>query len=88
VEIIFSKEAQEDILLWKKSGDKKGMNRITELLHAIEQSPFEGIGKPELLKHNLAGYWSRRINREHRLVYRVINDFKIEVIALRFHYDK
>ena len=62
------------------------MKKITQLITVIEQSPFEGIGQPEALEYDLAGFWSRRINQEHRLVYRVINDQEVEIISLRFHY--
>ncbi len=64
----------------------KLMNKITQLITAIEQSPFDGIGKPEALKYDLSGFWSRRINQEHRLVYRVINENQVEFVSLRFHY--
>jgi len=62
------------------------MNRISLLIKSIEENPFDGIGKPEALKYNLTGCWSRRITKEHRLVYRMMRDNKIEVISLRFHY--
>jgi toxin YoeB len=88
VEIIYSPEAQADISYWKQSGNKKLMARISELTLAIEQQPFAGIGKPELLKHSLSGCWSRRINKEHRLVYRQRGKQVIEIISLRFHYDR
>jgi toxin YoeB len=88
VEIIYSPEAQEDIAYWKKSGTKKIMDRISSLITAIEQDPYRGIGKPEPLKHLLSGCWSRRINKEHRLVYRTIDKKKVEVISMRFHYDR
>lgn len=87
MEIIYSEEAQEHIRKWKKSGDKKVMNRISALLSSIEQDPFTGIGKPESLKFNLSGYWSRRISKEHRLVYKVVDRNTVEVISLMFHYD-
>jgi toxin YoeB len=86
MEIVYSNTALEDLKFWKQSGNKKMMERISALISSIEASPFEGIGKPEALKHNLKGFWSRRINHEHRIVYRVINENKIEVISLRFHY--
>ena len=65
--------------------DKKVRNKIVELLQAIVNDPFKGIGKPEPLKHQLKGCWSRRINREHRLVYQVTNDAVI-IISCKFHY--
>jgi len=70
---------------WKKSGNKSLMGKITRLLEDIEKTPFEGIGKPEALKHDWTGYWSRRITSEHRLVYKVDNDV-IYVAQLRYHY--
>ena len=85
MEIIYSPEAQEDIKAWKRSGDKNIMNRISSLISSIEETPFSGIGKPEALKYDLIGCWSRRITKEHRLVYRVSTN-KIEIISLRFHY--
>lgn len=68
MEIIYSEESQKDIQFWKKSGNKIIQNKIQQLLNAISQDPFNGIGKPEMLKHNLTGLWSRRINQEHRIV--------------------
>ncbi len=85
MEIIFSPKAEEHLQYWKKTGDKRTMQKIENLLESIVVSPFEGIGKPEPLKHEFSGFWSRRITQEHRLVYRVSED-KIEVASLRFHY--
>lgn len=64
----FSDQAKEDIKFHKKSGNKSVVNKIILLLEEVAQVPFKGTGKPELLKHALNGYWSRRINREHRLI--------------------
>ncbi|MFI5195565.1 MAG: Txe/YoeB family addiction module toxin [Chitinophagales bacterium] len=86
MEIIYSPRAQEDIQYWKKSGNKKIMKRISALISSIESDPFSGIGKPESLKYDLAGCRSRRITGEHRVVFRVINANRIEIISLRFHY--
>ncbi len=86
MEITYSAKAQEDIQFWKRSGDLKAMSRISALLDDIEQHPFSGIGKPEALKYKLAGCWSRRITKEHRLVYRVATD-EIEIVSMRFHYQ-
>ena len=86
MEIIYSSQAQEDIQFWKKSGDTKTMNKISSLIISIEQNPFLGIGKPEALKYELSGCWSRRITKEHRVVYRIINSGEIEIISCRFHY--
>jgi toxin YoeB len=71
MEVIFSPKAIEDLVYWKKSGNKAVQKKITSLIIAIQQNPFDGIGKPEPLRHNLSGAWSRRIDREHRLVYEV-----------------
>ena len=84
MKLIFSENAWEDYLYWQKT-DKKVLNRINKLIKDIKQEPFEGVGKPEPLKHNLAGYWSRRINEEHRIVYKVTDDALL-VAQLRYHY--
>ena len=86
MEVVFFDQAREDIEFWKKSGQKKIMTRITNLLNDIQKHAYSGIGKPEELKHDLSGWWSRRINREHRLIYRVVND-KIQVLSMRYHYS-
>ena len=87
MEIIYSEKAQEDIEYWKKSGNKTVMNKITALLNDLAAHPFTGIGKPEKLKYDLSGKWSRRINEEHRIVY-IVNEKedKIYILALRYHY--
>jgi len=85
MEIRYTSEAEADILYWKKSGNIAIQRKITKLLEAILVSPTAGIGKPEQLKHQLSGCWSRRINDEHRIVYKVLTD-SIEIISLRFHY--
>ena len=88
MEVIYSDEAKRDIEYWKKSGNKAIQNRIQELLGAIELSPFEGIGKPERLRYNLSGLWSRRINHEHRLIYQILEGgTTIKVHSLRGHYQ-
>ena len=71
MEIILLEQAQKDRDYWKKSGNKAIMNRITALLKDIMEHPYTGLGKPEPLKYDLAGKWSRRINSEHRLIYSV-----------------
>ncbi len=86
MEIEYTLRAQEDIAHWKKSGNVKIQKKISELLLSIQNSPTLGIGKPEALKHVLSGLWSRRINREHRLIYQ-IKDSIIYVISLRGHYN-
>jgi toxin YoeB len=85
VEIIFSPESLEDLQFWKQSGNVKIQNRIQKLLKSIRDTPYEGIGKPEALKHNWSGYWSRRINAEHRLIYKKENE-RIIIAQLRSHY--
>jgi toxin YoeB len=85
MEIIFSEKAQNDLEYWKKINNEKIQRRITELLKSILQMPFSGIGKPEPLRHNLSGKWSRRINDEHRIVYSVETNF-IKIHSLKGHY--
>lgn len=82
--LIFSEHAWEDYLYWQRT-DKKMLERINKLIKEIQRSPFEGRGKPEPLKHGLAGYWSRRINDEHRIVYRIESD-SLLIAQLRYHY--
>jgi toxin YoeB len=82
--IKFSDQAWEDYLYWQ-SHDKTTLKRINTLLRDIQRSPFEGIGKPEPLKHNLAGFWSRRIDEEHRLAY-AVQDETVLVAQCRYHY--
>jgi len=84
VKLIFSEHAWNDYLYWQKT-DKKIVKRINLLVKDIQRSPYEGIGKPEPLKHALTGYWSRRINDEHRFVYKV-SDNSMYIAQLRYHY--
>ncbi|MEO8002406.1 MAG: Txe/YoeB family addiction module toxin [Arenimonas sp.] len=84
MKLIFSEQAWEDYLYWQKT-DKKLLERINTLIKDTSRSPFEGIGKPEPLKNALSGYWSRRINDEHRIVYK-ISDGSMLIAQLRFHY--
>ena len=83
--ITFSSHAWEDYSTWLKE-DRKMLVKINQLIKDIQRTPYEGIGQPEALKYDLAGYWSRRIDREHRLVYKVDNDTVI-IISCRYHYD-
>jgi toxin YoeB len=76
--------AWEDYLYWQKT-DKKLLKRINALIKDAKRQPFEGLGDPEPLKHNWSGYWSRRINKEHRLVYKVTDDALI-IVQCRYHY--
>ena len=84
MKLIFSEESWEDYLYWQKS-DKKILERIHALIKEISRFPFAGIGKPEPLRHALAGYWSRRINEEHRIVYKIV-DGSMLIAQLRYHY--
>ncbi|WP_417550609.1 Txe/YoeB family addiction module toxin [Methylophaga sp.] len=77
-------EAWKDYLYWQGQ-DKKTLRRINKLITDVQRSPFEGIGKPEALKENLSGFWSRRIDDTHRLVY-AIEDSAITIISCRYHY--
>lgn len=86
MEIDFLDKALDDIDFWKKSGNVVIQNKITKLLESISKTPFTGIGKPEPLKHELNGYWSRRISNEHRLIY-TVKENRVKVISLRFHYS-
>lgn len=78
-------QAGFDDLAWWIENDQKMAQRIVRLIQAVQRDPFVGIGKPEPLKHELAGCWSRRVNDEHRLVYQVLAD-KIRILACRYHY--
>ncbi len=82
--LIFSTRAWEDYLYWQQT-DRKLLRRINALLREIQRTPFEGSGKPEPLKHHLSGCWSRRLNDEHRVVYK-IEDGDVLIVQLRFHY--
>ena len=81
---IFSDRAWEDYLYWQKN-DKRMLKKVNELIKDIDRSPYDGIGKPEPLKHSLSGFWSRRINEEHRLVYR-ISEEEMHIAQIRYHY--
>ncbi|MFI5138672.1 MAG: Txe/YoeB family addiction module toxin [Sphingobacteriales bacterium] len=85
MEIVYLPKASEDLKYWKKSGQKQIQIRILSILQSIQQSPFEGIGKPEPLKHNFTGMWSRRINNVHRIIYEIKND-EIHIHSLKDHY--
>lgn len=83
--ITFSENAWEDYLSWQNE-DKKMLRKINDLIKDIKRHPFEGIGKPEPLKFDLKGFWSRRIDREHRLVYQITGN-EVQIYSCRFHYD-
>jgi len=78
--------AWEDYLSWQED-DKIKARRINTLIKDIQRTPFDGIGKPERLRHDKSAYWSRRIDQEHRLVYKVVND-TVYIVQCRFHYVK
>ena len=84
MKLVFSEQAWEDYLYWQKI-DKKLVQRINYLVKEITRTPHTGAGKPEPLKHALSGYWSRRINDEHRIVYKVA-DGSLFIAQLRYHY--
>lgn len=85
--IEYTIKANEDFLFFKKSGQNRVLKKIRQLIESIKTTPFKGIGKPEPLKHELSGYWSRRINKEHRIVYEVLEEEnKVIVLSLKGHY--
>jgi toxin YoeB len=90
MDVVFTPNAWEDFSYWIDS-DPDTLLKIKDLIKSIKHNPFKGLGKPEALKHNLKGFWSRRITREHRLVYKVIGtkgkDQRCIIVQCRFHYD-
>ena len=84
MKIIFSSQAWDDYLHWQQT-DRKVLKRINDLIKEITRTPFEGTGKPEPLRHTLAGYWSRRIDDEHRLVYKIEGE-AVLIAQARYHY--
>ncbi|PWB26679.1 Txe/YoeB family addiction module toxin [Flavobacterium sp. HTF] len=90
MQIIFTPKAKKDLDFWVKSGNKNILKKINALIEDIQLHPFSGIGKPEQLKYNLSGVWSRRIDQEHRLVYEIIDEDTIEILnllSLKGHYE-
>ncbi len=87
MEIKLTENAWEDLEYWKGLKNLKILNRIDQLIASIENNPINGIGKPEALKHNYSGYLSRRITKEHRIIYKIQSD-TIIIYSLRFHYPK
>ena len=86
MELQFHRQGWEDYLYWQQT-DKTTLKQINKLITDALRHPFTGLGKPEPLKHQLSGYWSRRISQEHRLVYTVKDDLLI-IASCRFHYPK
>jgi len=85
MEIVFSPQALEDLEFWRKSGNKQIQKKIESLITDISQNPFQGLGQPEQLKYGLSGLWSRRIDKEHRLIYEIQENL-IEITSLKGHY--
>jgi len=85
MELVWQTNAWEDYCHWQKQ-DKKILERVNDLIKDCLRSPFKGIGKPEPLKGNYAGCWSRRITQEHRLIYK-INERRLHILQCRYHYD-
>ncbi len=85
MEIEYTLQASEDLVFWKKSNNLAVLEKIRKLIESIARAPYEGIGKPEPLRYSLTGCWSRRINREHRIVYEVDNE-KVVILSLKGHY--
>jgi toxin YoeB len=86
MELVWQTHAREDYLYWQQT-DKKVLEKINTLIKDCLRSPFKGIGKPEALKGTYAGFWSRRITDEHRLVY-TVKDKRLHILQCRFHYEK
>jgi len=86
MKIFFSPNSWEDYLSWQAE-DKKILKKINGIIKEIQRTPYEGLGKPEPLKYDLSGLWSRRIDRAHRIVYKVLND-ELLIYSCRYHYDK
>lgn len=89
MKLIFSDEAWEDYLWWQSAANSKGLQRVNDLIKAVRRDPFKGIGKPEALKGDLSGWWSRRITDEHRFVYRIEgrgDGQSLQIAQLRYHY--
>jgi len=84
MEIVLLPGAEKDLALWKSN--KAILKKITQLIRSIQETPFDGIGKPELLRYQLSGCWSRRINQEHRIIYEVTHN-KILIHSMRGHYS-
>ena len=87
--VILSEQAQQDYVFFVRSVNTNAVKKIATLLKELEEHPFTGTGKPEALRFNLTGYWSRRITAEHRIIYKVNGQtVEVMVITMRYHYDK
>lgn len=86
MEVVFLPEADKDLDFWVKTGNKVVLKKITSLIADILEHPYEGIGKPHALKHELSGSWSRRITDEHRLVYAIKDELILEIQSAKGHY--
>jgi len=84
MKLLWSEKSWDDYLYWQKT-DKKIVKKINELIKDIKRTPYNGLGKPEALKHQLSGFWSRRITDEHRLVYQISSNTVI-IVACKYHY--
>jgi len=87
MEIEYTLEAQDDIEYWKEKGSAAILKKITQLIENISETPFSGIGKPEALKHEFSGCWSRRIDRKNRIIYEVSGN-TIYILSMRGHYER
>ena len=85
MEIVYTHKALTDLAFWKRSGNNAIQNKISSLIESISETPYTGIGQPEALKYELSGYWSRRINQEHRVIY-TIEPTRLVIHSLKGHY--
>jgi toxin YoeB len=85
-DIVFTGKAYTDFIEWSKT-NRKIFEKISILIEETSRTPFKGMGKPEALRHQLKGYWSRRITEEHRLVYKVIGN-EVQIISCKYHYQE
>lgn len=90
MKIVLSPRAEKDFEYWAKTGNKIILKKIGNLIEAIQSDPYKGIGKPEPLKYELSGAWSRRIDKEHRLVYQILEDGTLDILSIisaKGHYE-
>jgi toxin YoeB len=87
MEIEYTLEAQNDIAYWKEKGSVAILKKITQLIESISETPFFGIGKPEALKYELSGCWSRRIDKKNRIVYEVVGN-TVYIVSMKGHYER